>query len=100
MGKPIYFEFDGKSTVKLFGQDIELPCTIGIFNAVFANYEKNEKTEECTIFLENESDEKPMYTSVLRFLNKDELIKYKKETKDRIIQFRDAKKRHEFLLKK
>ena len=100
LGKPIYFEFDGKSTVKLFGQDIELPCTIGIFNAVFANYEKNEKTEECTIFLENESDEKPMYTSVLRFLNKDELIKYKKETKDRIIQFRDAKKRHEFLLKK
>lgn len=100
LGKTIYLEFDGESTVKLFGRDIELPCIVGIFNAVFANYEKNEKTEECTLFLENKSDEKPMYTSTLRFLNNDELLKYKEETKDRIIQFRDAKKRHEFLLKK
>lgn len=99
LGKPIYFEFVGKSTVKLFGQDIELPSIVGIFNALLANYEKNEKTEECTLFLENESDEKQMYTSTLRFLNNKELLKYKEETKDRI-HFRDAKKRHEFLLKK
>ncbi len=99
LGKPIYFEFDGESTVKLFGQDIELPCIVGIFNAVFANYEKDEKTEECTIFLENESDEKQMYISTLRFLHKEELLKYKEETKDRIIQFRDAKKRHEYLIR-
>ncbi len=99
LGKPIYFEFDGKSTVKLFGQDIELPCIVGIFNAVFANYEKDETTSECTIFLENESDDKQMYTSTLRFLNKEELLKYKEETKDRIIQFRDAKKRHEYLIR-
>lgn len=99
LGKPIYFEFDGKSTVKLFGQEIELPCIIGVFNAVFVKYEKNKETDECTIFLENESDEKQMYTSTLRFLNKEELLKYKAETKDRIVQFRDAKKRHEYLIR-
>ena len=98
LGKPIYFEFDGKSTVKLFSQDIELPCVVGVFNAVLTRYEKNEATNECTLFLENESDEKQMYTSTLRFLNKEELKNYKEETKDRIIQFRDAKKRHEYLI--
>ena len=99
LGKPIYFEFDGRSTVKLFAQEIELPCIVGIFNAVLSRYEKNEATNECTIFLENESDEKQMYTSTLRFLNKEELLKYKAETKDRIVQFRDAKKRHEYLIR-
>lgn len=100
VGKPIYFEFDCESIVKLFGQNIEFPCIIGVFNAVFANYEIDEKKEECTLFLESESDEKTMYTSTLRFLNNNELIKYKEETKDRIIQFRDAKKRHEYLIRK
>ena len=99
LGKPIYFEFDGRSTVKLFAQEIELPCIVGIFNAVLSRYEKNEATNECTIFLENESDRKTMYTSTLRFLNKEELLKYKAETKDRIVQFRDAKKRHEYLIR-
>lgn len=97
--EPIYFEFDGRSTIKLFGLEIELPCIVGVFNAVLARYEKNEETDECTLFLESESEEKQMYTSTLRFLNKDELLKYKEETKDRIFQFRDAKKRHEYLMR-
>ena len=29
----------------------------------------------------------------------EELLKYKAETKDRIVQFRDAKKRHEYLIR-
>lgn len=96
--KTIYFEFDGKSTVNLFGQNIEFPCIVGVFNAVFAKYEKNEEKDECTIFLKNESDDKQMYTSTLRFLHREELLRYKEETKNRIIQFRDAKKRHEYLI--
>lgn len=99
LGKPIYFEFDDRSTVKLFGQKIELPCIVGIFNAVLSRYEKNEATNECTLFLENESDEKQMYTSTLRFLNREVLLKYKTEAKDHIIQFKDAKKRHEYLIR-
>lgn len=50
LGKPIYFEFDGKSAIKLFGQNIDLPCIVGVFNAVLTKYEKNEETEECTLF--------------------------------------------------
>ena len=79
------------------GQEIELPCIIGVFNAVFAKYEKNEERDECTIFLENESDEKQMYISELRFLNDEELLKYKEETPDRMNQFKNAKKIHEYL---
>lgn len=99
LGKPIYFEFDGKTTYKLFDQDIELLCIVGVFNAVLTRYEKNEATNECTLFLENESDEKQMYTSTLGFLSEEELINYKEVTKDRIIQFRDAKKSHEYLIR-
>ena len=99
LGKPIYFEFDGESIVKLFGQEIELPCIVGVFNAVFEKYEKNLETDECTIFLENESEEKQMYISKLSFLNQEALIKYKEETEDRISRFRDAKKRHEYLIR-
>ena len=95
--KPIYFEFNGKSVVALLGQEIELPCIIGVFNAVFTKYEKNEERDECTIFLENESDEKQMYISELRFLNDEELLKYKEETPDRMNQFKNAKKIHEYL---
>ena len=99
LGKPICFEFDCKSTVKLFGQEIELPCIVGIFNAVLSRYEKNEETNECTLFFESESDEKQMYSSILRFLNSKELLKYKEETKDRIIKFKDAQKNHEYLIR-
>lgn len=99
LGKPIYFEFDGRSSFVLFGKKLELPCIVGVFNSVLSKYDKNDTTGECTLFLENESDEKQMYTTTLRFLNTKELLKYKSETKDRVIKFKDAKKRHEYLIK-
>lgn len=97
LGKPIYFEFEGTSSFEVSGQKIELPCIVGIFNAVLSKYEKNE--DKCTLFLESESDEKQMYTSTLCFLTKQELIEYKQKTKNRITLFRDAKKRNEYLIK-
>ena len=38
-----------------------------------------------------------MYISELRFLNDEELLKYKEETPDRMNQFKNAKKIHEYL---
>lgn len=99
IGTPIYFEFDGSVSFELFSQEIELPCIVGVFNAVFANYEKDEEKEECTIYLENESEEKQMYTSRLMFVTKEELLKYKNETENRILIFRDAKRIKEYLNK-
>lgn len=99
LGKPIYFEFNDKTTIDLFGQNIEFSCIVGVFNAVLEKYEKNEKTGECILFLENKSNENQMYTSILRFLNEGDLLKYKKEIKDRIIQFRDAKRKYEYLIR-
>ena len=52
-----------------------------MFNAVLAKYEKDDSKEECTLFLESESDKKTMYTSELCFL-KEELKKYKDEKKE------------------
>lgn len=97
LGKPIYFEFEGTSSFEVSGKKIKLPCIVGIFNAVLYKYEKNE--DKCILFLESESDEKQMYTSTLCFLTEQELIEYKQQTKNRIILFRDAKKRNEYLIK-
>lgn len=98
-GKPIYFEFNDRTTMNLFGQNIEFFCIIGVFDAILEKYEKSEENGECILFLENKSDENQMYTSMLRFLNEDDLLKYKKETKDHIVQFRDAKRRYEYLVR-
>ena len=98
LGQPLFFEFVGKSLIELLGQKIELPCIVGVFNAVLAKYEENDLTQQCTLFLENESTEKQMYTSTLYFLNQEELQKYKDETPNRFIIFRDAKKSLEYLI--
>lgn len=99
LGKPICFEFEGTSSVKLFGQVLELPCIIGVFNAIWSNYQKDDDKKQCTIFLENLSDEQQMYTSTLRFLNKEALAEFKEKTPNRLKMFADAKRKHEFLLK-
>ena len=96
---PIYFEFDGTKEYELFGQTIVLQCIVGVFNAVIAKYEKNEEKGECTIFLEDESEEKKMYTSSLCFITKEEAAEYKKEVNDRIKLFMDAKTIQDFLSK-
>lgn len=99
LGKPIYFEFEGMASVELFKCKLDLPCIVGIFNAILSDYKKDELNEECTLFLENESDRKTMYTSELCFLNEEELKKYREEKKDRILILRDAKKINEYLKK-
>ena len=66
----------------MFKCELELPCIVGVFNAVLAKYEKDDSKEECTLFLESESDKKTMYTSELCFLNEEELKKHKDEKKE------------------
>ena len=97
LGKPLYFEFNCTNVVELFGQKIKLPCIVGLFNAVLSKYEKDEEKEECTIFLENESEEKKMYTSTLSFITEKELLKYKEKNQNIIPIFKNAKEIHEYL---
>lgn len=96
LGKPIYFEFDSISSFELFGQEINLPCIICIFNAILSKYEQDELKEEYTIFFENESDEKQMYISTLRFLTKEELLQYKQKNQNRILLFKNAKRKYNY----
>lgn len=66
-----------------------------MFNAVISKYEEN--GDGFTIYFESESEDKHMYTSVLRFLSESEMKKYRSSTKNRILTFRDAKKVTEYL---
>ena len=50
------------------------------------------------MFLENESEEKKMYVSILRFLTKEALTDYKTKVQNRMQLFHEAKKRYEFLM--
>ncbi len=96
IGQPIYLEFDGQSSYELFGVNIVNPCIISIFNAVFSRMEKDESTNKCTVFLDNESEDKKRYTSILRFVSEKDLLEYKEKKKDRILVFKDAKTRQEY----
>ena len=58
--------------------------------------EKDESTNKCTVFLDNESEDKKRYTSILRFVSEKDLLEYKEKKKDRILVFKDAKTRHEY----
>lgn len=97
LNKPIYLEYNEASSFELFGQSVSLRCIVGVFNAVFCNYEKDTESNKCIVFLDNESDEKKMYTSELCFISEEELLKYKQETKNRIELFRTARIITEYL---
>lgn len=90
IGKPVYFEFQATSSGSLFGIDFDFPCMIGVFNAKLANY--TVKGEHYSLILENESEDKPMYTSVQRFLTEEMLADYMSgDRNERITAFHDAK---------
>lgn len=90
IGKPVYFEFQATSSGNLFGMDFDFPCMIGVFNAKLANY--TVKGEHYSLILENESEDKPMYTSVQRFLTEEMLTDYMSgDRNERITAFHDAK---------
>ena len=90
IGKPVYFEFQATSSGNLFGMDFDFPCMIGVFNAKLANY--TVKGEHYSLILENESEDKAMYTSVQRFLTEKMLTDYMSgDRNERITAFHDAK---------
>ena len=98
IGKPVCFEYEGTSTIELFGITIELPFDAYIFNAKLSDYKKDDNTGECTLFLESESEEKRMFESILRFLTNEDLTDYKTKVQNRMQLFHEAKKRYEFLM--
>lgn len=95
IGKPVYFEANGTNSFELCGKKLNFWCIYGIFNAVISKYEEND--DDFTIYFESQAEDKPIYISLLRFLSEVEMDEYKRNTKNRILIFRDAKKVTEYL---
>ena len=96
IGKAIYFEFQATSHLSLFGVDIALPCVVGIFDSVLANF--TVKGKKYKLVLEHLSEDKQMYTSTLRFKTEQELADYMNGNRDqRISALHDAKTAQNYL---
>lgn len=89
--KSIYFEFRGNSSIKVFGNELDLPCLVGMSNAVIANYKVTEETKECRVYFEDLSENKKMFISILRFKDESELDKYRADEEERPTAFNNAK---------
>ena len=98
IGEPLFFEFEGQSKFSLFEQDFELPCIIAIFNSKLVRYVL--KNDKYTLYLDNESEDKKMYTSILNFAAVENLKTYKAEDNNqRITLFHNAKIIQEYFKK-
>ena len=90
IGQPIFFEFEAKTHVELFGVKIEFPALLGIFNAVLSEYTTKGKKQK--LVLADESPEKQRYTAIMCFKTEDELKTFKNSDHDKVITlFHDAK---------
>lgn len=98
IGQPLFFEFTALRSIELFGVELELPCLLRIFNAILAGLSEDGNTKK--IILEDQSCDKPRYTSFLCFKDEEHMKKYE-ESVDRnisISQFHDAKRAGEYLI--
>lgn len=71
IGNPIFFEFEATSRIELFGIEKEFPTLIGIFNAILK--EHCTKGEKQKLVLDDISEEKKRYTSIMCFKTDEEL---------------------------
>ena len=98
IGQPLFFEFTAVRSIELFGIELELPCLLRIFNAILAGLREEGNTKK--IILDDQSCDKPRYTSFLCFKDEEHMKKYE-ESVDRnisITQFHDAKRAGEYLI--
>jgi len=95
IGKPLFFEFSATSKFDLFGIKFELHCIIGIFNSILSDYYV--KDEKYTLLFSDESERKPMFTSIMCFKTEEALEKYKVNHDKLIEVFSKAKKPSEYL---
>jgi len=91
---PLYFEFEIFSSIELFGIKTKLPSIIGIFNAIISDYDISGQK----LILEDESQERTQYTTIMTFKNENDLHSFKtKDHNERISLFHDAKRPTDYL---
>lgn len=96
VGKPVFFEYEAKITIELFGVKMELPAFIAVSNSVVSGYIDEKNTKK--IFLADENPEKKRHTSIMCFKTEEDLKSYRTSNHDSVIeQFINAKKPQEYL---
>ena len=96
IGETVFFEFEATTHIELFDCSFDLPCFVAIINAKVENFEK--KGSKYTLYLADESSEKKMFLSKLRFKTEEELKKFRDNEHDKIItMLHEAKRAYEYI---
>lgn len=96
IGENAFFEFEATTHIELFGCSFDLPCLVAIINAKVSNFEK--KGSKYTLYLDDESSEKRMFLSKLRFITEEDLKKFRDSDHDKIItMLHEAQRASEYI---
>ena len=81
----------------LFGVELNLPCFLMVFNSILAKAVQEEG--KYRLQLEDESEAKSRYTSILCFKNTESMQTYKAGERNAMLPlFRDAKRAREYVI--
>jgi len=93
LNKPIFLTFKGYEEFEIFEERFTLPCRIALFNSVFKEIQNF--NDERKIIIDDESDDKKRFTSVLLFKTDEETSKFK--IQEHIDEFKNAKSPMEYI---
>lgn len=97
IGQALHFEFEAAARISLFGVDLSLPCFLMVFNSILTKVIKEEGKQK--LILDDESETKPRFTSMLCFKDDDSMVAYKKGDRNTMLtSFHDAKRAREYVI--
>lgn len=98
LDKSFLLDFCSTYSKEIFGQEIKLVSLYMLFNSKIVKIENN--LNNANFILEDESESKKRYISIMYFKNEKELNKYREQLNDEKIQlFKEAKSAYEYLNK-
>ncbi len=96
VGNPFHLQFAQNFQTNILGKKIKLIAFIMVFNSKIAKVEKN--TKNTTIILEDESETKKRFASIMCFKSQNELEEYKKQLNgEKMNKFKQAKSAYEYI---
>ena len=96
IGEPVFFEFHATIRSTIFGIETELPGVVAIINSRMRDC--SIKGKQYKIHLDHESEEKHMYTAIMRFLNEAQLYEYLNNShNERFGDYHNSKTPQEYL---
>ena len=97
IGQVLYFEFEAAFCISVFGVDLNLPCLLKVFHAKLNDIVDQEDKQ--VLILKDESIDKPRFTSMLCFKDRESLKEYRDRQHNDVLKlFHDARRAREYLL--